>query len=358
MRLARVSYPVVQKAIKGLEGEEGSSFCRECVLGKQHRDPFPKEPRLKEDIPGAVIHADLFSPITPVIYGGNKHFLLIKDDATSFMFVYPIREKTQVLDRFKQFILEWRKLTTHKIKHLRTDNGTEFVAREVEAWLREKEIFHELTVPHCPEMNGFIERSNRTVAEAARSMLHGAKVPKSLWAEAVCTAVYMLNRVPCNALNFKCPYAELTGQPPNLHHIRVFGSTGYVHIPDGLRNGKWDGKSKTMTLLGYNEDNGSYRMYDSETKRVHISRHVKFDEKFQSEEPMTINKPDTNVQDSSSPSSRGCGTPQARGEGSPQDLGATLPPATAPVVAPQIAPGFQRLPAISNGYQTVGTGKT
>lgn len=284
-RLGHVSHAVVRKALnlKGPEKQDAKGgkeaiFCRGCILGKQHRDSFPKGPRIRETKPGTLIHADTCE-VTPASIGGNKYFLLIKDDCTSFMFVYPIKSKTQVLDKFKKFLVDWRQVSKEKILKLRTDNGTEFENAAFDSLLANEGIYHELTVPYCPEMNGFIERSNRTVIESARSMIHAARLPLGLWAEAVNTAVHILNRVPCKALGFISPYEEMTGIKPSLVEMKVFGSEGLVHIPDELRSGKMAAKSKPMLLVGYHADTGAYRMYDPKTKKTHKSMFVDWNEK-------------------------------------------------------------------------------
>lgn len=131
-------------------------------------------------------------------------------------------------------------------------------------------------------MNGLIERGNRHVAEAARSMIHGESLPTRLWAEAVNTAVYTLNRVPIAGLEWISPFEALTGSPPPLHHIRKFGSKGFVHIPDGQRT-KWQPKAKQILLVGYEEGPSgsviSYRMFDEETGQVSVKKHVSLEER-------------------------------------------------------------------------------
>ena len=79
--------------------------------------------------------------------------------------------KSEVLQKFKEFEAATTSTSGQRIGKLRTDNGGEFVSKEFEAYLKSKQIFYELSVPHLPEQNGVVERLNRTLMESAHSML-------------------------------------------------------------------------------------------------------------------------------------------------------------------------------------------
>ncbi|KAF2349207.1 Ribonuclease H-like domain [Trinorchestia longiramus] len=91
---------------------------------------------------------------------------------------------------------------------------------------------------------------NRTILEAVRAMLSDSKLPKTFWAEAVSTAVYVKNRSPTSAHKNLTPYQALNGHKPNVQHFRTFGCMAYAHVPKDERE-KLDSKSKTCVLLGY-----------------------------------------------------------------------------------------------------------
>ncbi|SGY63064.1 BQ5605_C007g04770 [Microbotryum silenes-dioicae] len=77
--------------------------------------------------------------------------------------------------------------------------------------------------PSTPEENCVAERANRSISEAARTMLYESGLPTVFWAEAVATCVYVKNRSPHSALGGKVPFREWTGKPAHVHHLRVFG---------------------------------------------------------------------------------------------------------------------------------------
>ncbi|GJY42774.1 retrovirus-related pol polyprotein from transposon TNT 1-94 [Tanacetum coccineum] len=79
------------------------------------------------------------------------------------------------------------------VRFVRTDNGTEFVNKDLTDYYESVGITHEKTIPRTPQQNGVVERRNRTLAEAARTMLIFSKAPLFLWAEVVATACYTQN---------------------------------------------------------------------------------------------------------------------------------------------------------------------
>ncbi|KAF2359941.1 Reverse transcriptase RNA-dependent DNA polymerase [Trinorchestia longiramus] len=165
----------------------------------------------------------------------------------------------------------------HKIKILRIYNGGEYVSTDFERFLKVNGIVHQKTVPKTPEQNGVAERMNRTILEAVRAMLSDSKLPKTFWAEAVSTAVYVKNRSPTSAHKNLTPYQALNGHKPNVQHFRTFGCMAYAHVPKDERE-KLDSKSKTCVLLRYGSETKGYRLYDFNAKRVLLSRDVVFNE--------------------------------------------------------------------------------
>lgn len=91
----------------------------------------------------------------------------------------------------------------------------------------------ENTAPYTPEQNGKVERENCTIMESARTMIKYKNLPKALWAEAVNTAVYVLNRTPQSKNPEQTPFEVWHGRKPDLSHIKVFGSTCIFHTKCG-----------------------------------------------------------------------------------------------------------------------------
>jgi transposase InsO family protein len=105
------------------------------------------------------VHADVCGPIKEKSIGGARYYLLFKDDSIGYMYVYFLKQKSEVFTYFKQMIKELERDTGHKLKKFHSDRGGEFCSKAFDA-------------AATPQQNGFIERDNRTVTEAAQSMIH------------------------------------------------------------------------------------------------------------------------------------------------------------------------------------------
>lgn len=247
--------------------------CTVCLQGKQHRQSFKKKgTRVGEVL--ELVHSDLCGPMENVSIGESRYFLTFIDDASRKVFVYFLKSKKQVLDCFKNFKAYAENQTGKRIKRLRTDNGSEYMNQEMERFLRSSGIHHETTVPYNPEQNGLAERMNRTVVEKARCLLFDAELEKRFWAEAVATAVFLVNRSPTKGLDVT-PEEAFSGKKPDLSELRVFGTKVMCHIPKVKRQ-KWDAKSEPGIFVGYAVQSKGFRVYVPRTKKVVVSRDVVF----------------------------------------------------------------------------------
>ena len=112
---------------------------------------------------------------------------------------------------------------------VRSDRGGEYYGRYTgdgqatgpfAKFLQEHGIVAQYTMPGSPDQNGVAERRNRTLLDMVWSMLSSSKLPKSLWAKALKTTMYILNRVPTKAIP-KTPFELLKGWKPSLQYMRV-----------------------------------------------------------------------------------------------------------------------------------------
>ncbi|XP_072054397.1 uncharacterized protein [Arachis hypogaea] len=143
------------------------------------------------------------------------------------------------------------------------------------------EIVHsDLCYVEVPSNGGskVAEGKNRTIMDMVRCMLKSKQMPKEFWAEAVATAVHILNRCPTKSVRDKTLEKAWSGKRPSIYHFRVFGCIAYAHVLDQLRK-KLDDKAKKCIFIGYSIDSKAYKLYNLETKKVIISRDVTFDEK-------------------------------------------------------------------------------
>ncbi|GJT21887.1 retrovirus-related pol polyprotein from transposon TNT 1-94 [Tanacetum coccineum] len=120
-------------------------------------------------------------------YGGSYTKWMITPD---FGWLRIHRTKDETPQVIEKFIVKTQRALNATVRFVRTDNGTEFVNKTLDGWFESVGISHETSVPRSPQQNGVVERRNRTLMEAARTMLIFAKAPLFLWAEAVATALF------------------------------------------------------------------------------------------------------------------------------------------------------------------------
>nr|GEV08307.1 hypothetical protein [Tanacetum cinerariifolium] len=116
---------------------------------------------------------------------------------------------------------------------------------------------------------------NRTLIEAARTMLADAKLPVTFWAEAVNTACYVQNRVLVNKSQNKTPYELFNSRIPAIGFLRPFGC--HVMILNTLDHlGKFDAKRDEGYFVGYSMSSKAFKVFTKRTKKVEENMHVDF----------------------------------------------------------------------------------
>nr|GFA11279.1 ribonuclease H-like domain-containing protein [Tanacetum cinerariifolium] len=138
-----------------------------------------------------------------------------------------------------------------------------------------KGIQRKFSVARTPQQNGVAERKNRTLIEAARTMLADLLLPILFWAEAVNTACYVQNRVLVTKPHNKKPYELLLGRSSSIGFMRPFGCpVTILNTLDPL--GKFDGKADEGFLVGYSVNSKAFRVFNSKTKIVQEIFHINF----------------------------------------------------------------------------------
>ena len=252
----------------------------DCIKGKQ-TNKSKKGANRSSDIL-EIIHTDICS--LDMDSHGQKYFISFIDDYSRYMYLYMLDNKNEALDAFKIFKAEVEKQCGKQIKIVRSDRGGEYYGRYTEdgqapgpfaKFLQEHGIVAQYTMPGSPDQNGVAERRNRTLLDMVRSMLSSSNLPKSLWAEALKTAVYILNRVPTKAVP-KTPFELWKGWKPSLRHMRVWGCPSEVRIYNPQEK-KLDPRTISGYFIGYAERSKGYRFYcPSHSTRIVESRNAKF----------------------------------------------------------------------------------
>nr|GEW72900.1 retrovirus-related Pol polyprotein from transposon TNT 1-94 [Tanacetum cinerariifolium] len=143
------------------------------------------------------------------------------------------------------------KVPVHRI---RTDNGAEFVNHTLRDYYEEVGISHETSVARSPQQNGVVERRNRTLIEAAHTMLIYAQALLFLWAEAMATACFTQNRSIIHLRHGKTSYELLYNKLPDLSLFHVFSALCYP-TNDNENLGKLQPKADIEIFIGYASTN-------------------------------------------------------------------------------------------------------
>lgn len=251
-----------------------NTTCISCIEAKQSRQSFPSEGSRATELL-EVIHSDVCGPMQTASLGGARYFVTFTDDFSRKVYVFTIKSKAEVFDKFIEYKNRVENELNKKIKKLRTDNGREYVNKNFDCYLKKFGILHQTTNPYTPEQNGLSERMNRTLIERSKCMLLNAQLQNNFWGEAVVAAAHIINRSPTRALSYITPEEVWTKNKPDLSHIKIFGCKAMVHIPKERRQ-KLDPKSRELIFIGYSDCVKGYRFIDPKNKHIVTSRDVVF----------------------------------------------------------------------------------
>lgn len=134
------------------------------------------------------------------------------------------------MEKFKDFEKMTENKFGYRIKVLRADNGREYSNLTMNSYLKLRGIRFENTATYTPKQSGKAECENRTIVESARTMIHAKNLSLRLWAEAINTATYLLNRTLVPKEKIVTPYEAWWGSKPNLSHVKTFGTVAYAHV--------------------------------------------------------------------------------------------------------------------------------
>nr|GEU77640.1 putative ribonuclease H-like domain-containing protein [Tanacetum cinerariifolium] len=161
-------------------------LCSACQLGKSKKHTHkPKTEKTNLEILNT-LHMDLCGPMRVQTINEKKYILVIVDDYSRFTWVKFLRSKDETPEVVIKFIQQIQVDLNKTVRYVHTDNGTEFVNHTLTEYYERIEIFHQKTVPRTPQQNGVVKRRNRTLVEAAKTMLIFSKALMFLVFGALC----------------------------------------------------------------------------------------------------------------------------------------------------------------------------
>nr|GFC42369.1 retrovirus-related Pol polyprotein from transposon TNT 1-94 [Tanacetum cinerariifolium] len=191
--------------------------------------------------------------------------------------VYFLRIKDETPEVIKNFLKKIYVRLQAPVIIVRTDNGTEFKNHVLKEYFDSVSITHETSAAKTPQQIGVVERRNRTLVEAARTMLILSHAPLFLWAEEIAIACYTQNRSIIHRHFNKTPYELIQGKKPNISYLHVFEALCY---PKNDREdiGKLGAKGDIGFFIGYSTNYVAYKVYNRRTKKIIETINVTFNE--------------------------------------------------------------------------------
>nr|GEY92089.1 retrovirus-related Pol polyprotein from transposon TNT 1-94 [Tanacetum cinerariifolium] len=226
-------------------------LCPSCEQEKSKRVSHPPKPVPNSRQRLHLLHMDLCGPMKIASINGKRYVLVIVDDYSRY--------------------------TWSLVIIIRTDNGIEFKNQMLKEYFDTVGISHQVSSVRTPQQNGVMKRRNRTLVEAARTMLIFSHAPLFLWAEVIATACFTQNRSIIHRRFNKTPYELIKGRKPDMSFLYVFGALCYPKI-DREDIGKLGAKVDIGFFIGYSADSCAYRVYNRQTKKIMETMNVTFDE--------------------------------------------------------------------------------
>nr|GFB02485.1 retrovirus-related Pol polyprotein from transposon TNT 1-94 [Tanacetum cinerariifolium] len=217
-------------------------LCPSCEQGKSKRASHPPKPVPNSRQRLHLLHMDLCEPMRIASINGKRYILVIVNDYSRYTWVHFLRSKDEAPEVIIKFL---KRITNQVLKDYFDTVG----------------ISHQMSSVRTPQQNGVVERRNRTLVEAARTMLIFSRASLFLWAEAIATACFTQNRSIIHCRFNKTPYELINGKKPDISFLHVFGALCY---PKNDREdiGKLGAKGDIGFFIGYSADSCTYRIYN------------------------------------------------------------------------------------------------
>lgn len=240
--------------------------CETCVEAKLTRSSFKSIERNMESFD--LIHSDICDLKIVQTRGGNKYFITFVDDSTKYCYVYLLKSKDEMIEKFVLYKNEVENQLNKKIKVLRSDRGGEYEAPFAE-FSAQHGIIHETTALYSSQQNGVAERKNRTLKEMMNAMLVSSGLHQNMWGDAVLSVNYLLNMVPRKKMK-KTPYELWKESTPSYKYLRVWECHAKVAVPTPKKV-KICLKTVDCIFIGYAHNSSTCRflVYESKIQDIH-----------------------------------------------------------------------------------------
>jgi histone deacetylase 1/2 len=221
--LGHPSFRIVEKVLRDYKlpcsFDSNKDVCDACQKGKSHQLPYLISTSVSSH-PLELVFSDVWGA-APESAGRFKYYVSFIDDYSKFTWVYLLKYKSQVFEKFRDFQNLVERDFDHKIIVVQTDWGGEY--EKLNPFFTKVGISHLVSCPHAHQQNGAAEHKHRHIVEVGLSLLAHAHMPLKFWDEAFLAATYLINRTPSKVINYETPLERLYQVKPDFSSLRVFG---------------------------------------------------------------------------------------------------------------------------------------
>ena len=268
--------------------------CPHCTAGKMKRKVKGKPQEEPKEV-GEYVDADS-SPGHPSLPDKRTGFQLTVERKSKWRWVNIYKNKTEnpkvLLSIFRRMKNQGR-----PVKKLRTDNAGEYKSKEFRGQLEDLGIEQEFSAPRCQYQNP-AERQIGLVHDTAATFLSQSGLkPEKHWADAIKQAVYVLNRLPTQALDWKSPFEIMMGKKPKESDFHPFGCLCFKH--DVTNKSQFHPKGSACVFLGSSDQHDGFIVMRLRDGRRTTEKNVTFFDNtfpyFKDFVPQDIEKSDDHV---------------------------------------------------------------
>jgi histone deacetylase 1/2 len=169
MRLGHPSSVVVHQVLRDnsipFSESNKESVCDACQMAKSHQLPYPKSTSVSNS-PLELVFSDVWGPASES-FGRFKYYVSFIDDYSKFTWIYLLKRKSDVFQKFRDFQQHVERLFDKKILAMQTDWGGEY--QKLNSFFQRVGISNLVSCPHAHQQNGPAERKHRHIVEVGLS---------------------------------------------------------------------------------------------------------------------------------------------------------------------------------------------
>ena len=214
----------------------------------------------------------MWGPYSSSLIHGHKYFLTIVDDYSRYTWVFPLKQKFEVVKILENFVVFIQTQFETTIKVIRNDNETEFFATN---FFINKGIIHQTSCVNTPQQNSVVERKPGHLLNVARALMIQFHLAKIYWSFSIIHAARIINMLHTLVLNDFSPHEMLYNTSPDFNQLKVFGSLCYASTLSTNRS-KFHPRALKCVFIGFKKETKGYILLNIQSREIFVSRDVVF----------------------------------------------------------------------------------